>query len=79
MKARTQPLYDRHAQLLLAPQDFANAAWRSQRLRPREPMLFHEIPDQFRRARLSARPLNSFLGSDQTCLRAEPSDILLVS
>jgi hypothetical protein len=65
-KARTQPLYHRHAELLLPPQDFANAARRSQERdhsRPREPMLIHEMPDQFRRARRSARPLTLFIGS----------------
>jgi len=77
-EAGTQPLHHCHAQFLLAPQDLTDSAWRSKdrdHIRSREPVLVHKVPDHFGRARRSARPLAFRIGSDQTCLRLEPSYI----
>src|SRR3984893_10814924 len=77
-EACTQSLHHRHAQLLLTPKDLADPAWRSEdrdHVRPREAVLIHEVPDQFRGARWSARPLALLIGSDQTRLCLQPSHV----
>src|SRR3984893_17729191 len=77
-EACTQSLHHRHAQFLLAPKDLADPAWRSEdwdHVRPREAVLIHEVPDQFRGARWSARPLALLIGSDQTRLCLQPSHV----
>jgi hypothetical protein len=77
-EACTQSLHHRHAQFLLAPKDLADPAWRSEdrdHVRPREAVLIHEVPYQFRGARCSARPLALLMGRDQTRLCLQPSHV----
>src|SRR6516225_528071 len=77
-EACAQPLNHGHAQLLLAPQDFADAAWCSEEwdhVCSGESVLIHEVPDQLCRARRASRPLALFVGGDQTRLCLKPSDI----
>jgi hypothetical protein len=69
LRNRCVPL---HAQLPLTPQDLADAARCSEKwdhVRPRKPVLIHEVPDQFRRARRSPAPLSLLVASDQARLR----------
>jgi len=86
-KPRTQRLHHRHAQSLLAGQDLAHAARRSEdrdHVCAREPVLIHEVPDQLRSAGRPPRPLG-FLHRQQSAalapaawryLRDRPSPIV---
>ena len=67
-EARAQPLDHRHAQSLLAAQDFADAAWGSQdrgHVGAGEAVLVHQAPDQFRDARRPAKPFALLVGGNQ--------------
>src|SRR5882724_1476553 len=74
-EAGTQPLNHRHAQPLLAPQDFTDPARRAEdrhHVSAREAVLVHEVADQFRDVRWPAGPFAFLIGSNQPRLRLQP-------
>ena len=78
METRAQPLYHRHAQLLLAPKDLADAARCSEdrhHVGAGEAVLIHEVADEIGCARWPANPFALLVGGDQTGLRLEPADV----
>jgi hypothetical protein len=78
LESGAQPLLHRHAQLLLAPKDLADAARCSEdrrHVRAGETVLIHEVADEIGGAWRPARPFALLVGGDQAGLRLEPGDV----
>src|SRR5712691_8042459 len=73
-----QSLHHRHAQPLLAPQDFADPARGTEdrhHVGTREAVLIHQVTDQVCDAGQPMRPFALLIGSDQARLRLQPRNI----
>ena len=73
-----QALHHRHAQPLLATQDFTHAARSAQdrhQIRAREAVLIHEVADHLGDAWRPTRPFRLFIGGDQARLRLQSGDV----